>query len=181
MNEVIFGFTGVLIGALIPIFHIEFSKNKDSNRNAKYLAARIISTLEDYLHHCIDVVYDEGQEDHQGVTSPSVRIPSLIEFPQDIDWKSIDSKLMCDLLLLPSKAHKRNREIDFSWELANLPDNSEVINTRVKCYSEIGLEVIRLRDILCKKYGIELEKNKNWDAKNFLEEKRSKFSYLDDN
>lgn len=181
MNEVVFGFAGVLIGALIPIFYMEFSKNRDSKRKEKYLAVRIISALEDYLHHCLDVVYDEGQEDHQGVTTPSVRLPDLISYPVDIDWKSVNSKLMFDLLLLPSKAHKRNREISFSWDIANLPDNSEVINTRVKCYSEIGLEVIRLRDILCKKHGIELEKSKNWDAKTFLEEKRNKFSYLDDN
>lgn len=181
MNEVIFGFSGVLIGALIPILHLEFSKIRDSTKKANYLAARIISVLEDYLHHCIDVVYDEGQEDHQGITSPTVCLPELIDFPDDIDWKSIDPKLMFDLLLLPSKAHKRNREIEFSWEIANLPDNSEVINTRVKCYSEIGLEVIRLRDILCTKHGIKLEKNKNWDSKTFLEEKRSKFNYIDNN
>lgn len=163
MNEALIGFVGVIIGALTSWAQSWWLHKQDVNRNAQYLAIRVVNSLREYTYKCWLVAVDDGlyqgQPDSEGCLSPQAKDPGPIFYPDDIDWKSINPKLAYRLLSLPSKAESADRSISEAIEFCSgPPDYVEVFEERHMQYSLIGLEVISLEKELCKSFGLPQEK-----------------------
>jgi hypothetical protein len=181
MSEAIFGFIGVIVGALIPWIREWLREKKQRKEHAIYLAAQLICILDEYMEKCCDVVADDGTiygmpARSDGTYFPQVATPELI-YPKDIDWKSIEGNLMYDLLALPNNARKTDRYISNSADHASPPDHDELFEARWEGYANLGLKAISLTDALRATYKLPSENfeiNPNWNAKQFLEEKITK-------
>jgi hypothetical protein len=80
-------FLAVLVGtALVPSVRSYFSRRQA----ARYLAIRVVCTLDKYVYDCAMVASDMGQENYQGVTESQVSAPPTPSYPSDLDWHSID-------------------------------------------------------------------------------------------
>jgi len=76
------GFVGVLVGtALIPWIRGHFLRK----RAARYLAIRVVCTLDKYLEDCTDVAEDWGEENREGYSEARVSAPPTPSYPADLD------------------------------------------------------------------------------------------------
>ena len=153
MNEAIFGFLGVLIGACIPWVREEFNERRLRKRHAMYLAARVVCVLDEYVEKCVEVVADDGtimgqaavrDENGQESYEPQVPLPDAPDYPDDVDWKSINSNLMYRLLALPNTARETDRYISACSEHAFPPDYEDIFEARGTGYATLGLEALQL-------------------------------------
>jgi hypothetical protein len=180
------GIVGVLIGSIIPWLQSSFRESRIKRNDADYLAIRIVTILEKYILSCIDVVYDDGTSQGQpagndGCYEHQIETPAHIAFPDDINWRSIDSKLMFKLLSLPNLAHEADRSISFSLEFAGPPDYSEFFEERQKKYAQIGLYALDVESELRKKYKIPNRNHEHdWSPKDVFEKRIKEIEGLED-
>ncbi|MBM0105831.1 hypothetical protein JM946_13910 [Steroidobacter sp. S1-65] len=127
ISVALIGLGGVVVGAfLTPI--IEAVKAwYASRKHARYLAIRVVCILDQFIDACADVVADHGEEDEAGIYTYDP-LPDPPSFPDDVDWRSIDSKLMYEILSLPNKAESARRAI---WNCARVTGPP---------YDEVGTE-----------------------------------------
>lgn len=175
MTEAIFGLIGVLVGSGISWFQSHWTSRKESEKNARYLAIRVVCVLDKYMEDCADIVKDdglsEGQRSEEGCISPQVKIPTAPHYPDDIDWKSIDPDLMFALLSFPSEIENGNRMIDATEIISMVPDYQDWFDERRFYYCQFGLIAYKLSNELSEKYGIKKKKYNDWNpAKDFSNE-----------
>ena len=187
MNEAIFGFLGVLVGACIPWLREEFNERRLRKRHAMYLAARVVCVLDEYVEKCVEVVGDDGtvmgqaavrDENGQEYYEPQVPLPDSPDYPDDVDWKSINSNLMYRLLALPNTARKTDRYISACSEHAFPPDYEEIFEARGTGYAALGLEALQLAKELRETFKIQQESygkwNPDWNPGKYFETEISK-------
>lgn len=167
MTEAIFGLIGVFVGSGIAWFQSYWLDKRTANRNAKYLAIRIVCILDKYLEDCVSVVKDDGlsygQRTIEGYLEPQVKAPGPPVYPEDVDWKSIHHELMFQLLSLPSEVTDGERVIKAALEITGPPNFEEWFEERRFYYSQFGLMADKLSNDLCEKYGIRKKRYNDWD------------------
>ncbi|HLE12698.1 MAG: hypothetical protein A2504_16950 [Bdellovibrionales bacterium RIFOXYD12_FULL_39_22] len=174
--EAIVGIVGVIIGAGITWAQTLWMHKQEQNKNAKYLAIRVVNTLREYVYKCwlvsVDDGLNQGQRDSNDCLAPQAKDPGPIIYPEDIDWKSIDANLAYQLLSLPNKAESADRAILAAVEFCSgPPDYEEVFDERHIRYSLIGLGVLSLEKTLCKLFEIPQEQSlDDWDPANGFQE-----------
>lgn len=135
---------GVVLGAvLIWLGDIMKSRISRSN-NTRYLAIRLIPVLDQLFDFCSDVAHDDGTALGQpagGDGSYQTQTPTpALTLPEQVDWKSIDQKLLQKIMLLSSDLHLASRAVAAEAEDPNsFPDNGEVIAVRRYQYAKIAL------------------------------------------
>lgn len=158
MTEAIFGLLGVVLGSSISWFQSYWLNKRETKKNGRYLAIRIVCILDHYLEQCADVVKDNGlsfgQRTKEGYLGPQVKSPGPPVYPDDVDWKSIDHELMFQILSFPSEVEEGDRMIKATWNITSPPDFKEWFVERKFQYSRFGLMAYKLSDNLSKKYGI---------------------------
>ncbi|MFH6946664.1 hypothetical protein [Flavobacterium sp. FlaQc-50] len=185
MTKAIFGLIGVLIGSGISWFQTYWINKRTENRNAKYLAIRVVCILDKYLEDCADVIKDDGlsfgQRTPEGYLKPQVKVPPPPIFPDDVDWKSIDHELMYKILSFPSDIEAGDRIIDFTDNISSPPDFSEWFEERKFHYCQFGLNAYKLSEELTLKYNIKKKTYNDWNPVpdlvrelNIVTEKRQK-------
>lgn len=190
MNEAIFGFLGVLVGSFIPWIKEAWGEKRLRGQHAVYLAAQAVCVLDEYVQKCVDVVGDNGtvlgrpaerDENGQEYYVPQVMLPEPPAYPDDVDWKSIDSSLMYRLLALPNNARDTDRYIRACSEHASLPDHEELFEARCEGYAILGLEALALAKELRETYKIPNRNNNKWNLdckpENYLKDKRKEVEY----
>lgn len=175
MTEAIFGLVGVMVGSGISWLQSYWTSKKETDKNARYLAIRLVCILDKYMEDCANVVKDdglrEGQRSQDGCLFPQVKVPSIPDYPKDIDWKSIDHNLMFELLSFPSEIEDGNKIINAAEIFAVAPNYQEWFDERKFFYCQFGLMAYRLSKNLCEKYGIKMKKYNEWDpVKDFSNE-----------
>lgn len=65
---------------------------EELERHARYLAIRVVCSLDPFISQCCDVVQDTGTEDEDGNTSGQIGDP-VLSLPDDVDWKTIQPDL----------------------------------------------------------------------------------------
>ncbi|MRG45692.1 hypothetical protein GFS24_11235 [Chitinophaga sp. SYP-B3965] len=167
MTEAIFGLIGVLVGSGISWLQTYRTNKQSENKNAKYLAIRVVCILDKFVEDCSDVVKDNGllfgQRDSDGYLQPQVKSPGAPVFPGDVDWRSINHDLMYQLLSLPSEIEAADRIIKFSENIAVAPDFEDWFNERKFYYSQFGLTAYKLSEELCNKYNIKKKVYNDWN------------------
>lgn len=172
MNEAIYGLIGVIVGAAIPSFQTYWISKQTKEKNAQYLAIRLVCILDKFMEGCADVVNDDGlsfgQRTHEGLLEPQVKAPGAPVYPEDVDWKSIDHDLMYNILSLPSEVETGDRVISATTAFANPPDYEEWFDERRFWYSKYGLVAFGLSEKLSKRYNIRPKTYNDWNPKDEL-------------
>jgi hypothetical protein len=175
------GFAGAIVGGLIVVIGQHILSELLRGRSARYAAMRIVCTLGEFSGKCIDVAFDDGTSNGRpaGRTSagealyvPQVDLPKKIQFPDDIDWKSMDAKLMYGALKISNDALSAVRYIAFVEENFSGGDQWDIIEERRAKYAALGLQALRLTKSLCMKYKIPMgdkdDIDANWDPEQRL-------------
>lgn len=177
MTEAIFGQVGVFVGSGISWLQSYWTGKNERNKSARYAAIRIVCVLDKFLQDCTDVVNDdglnEGQRNSNGCLAPQINHPTTISYPEDVDWKSIDSEIMFKLLSFPSEIEDGNRLIQATEKFAEKPDYADWFNERKYYYCTFGLFALKLSNEISKKYGVKTKKYIYWDPEKDLNEKLS--------
>ena len=187
MNEVIFGFMGVLVGACIPWIREEFNERRLRKRYGMYLAARVVCVLDEYVEKCVDVVGDDGtimgqaafrHENGEEHYYPQVTLPEPPDYPADVDWKSINGDLMYRLLALPNNALNTDRGIQTAEYFASPPDYENFFEARYTGYATLGLQALQLAKELRRTYRIPPKNygkwNPDWNPEKHLQDVKRK-------
>lgn len=173
MTEAVFGLIGVLIGSGITWYQSYYTNKHSEIKNAKYLAIRVVCILDKFIEECAEVVNDDGlcmgQKNSEGCREAQVKHPSVLLFPDEVDWTSIDHELMYKLLSFSSDIVSASKIIDFTLEISGPPDFEEWYEERIFHYATFGLHAIDLADQLSKNYAIKKKTYNDWNPKNELE------------
>jgi len=111
----VIGLTVTVILALVGWISSVLKEWMDRRRKARYLAVRIVPIIDQFLNDCSACLGDDGllfgNADENGYTPPREKLPSTPDYPDDIDWLSIDHKIMYGLLLLPHQVKSATESI----------------------------------------------------------------------
>jgi hypothetical protein len=161
--SIIFGFVGVIVGSVIPWIKESLSDRSQRSRHANYLAVQIVCVLDEFIDTCFDVVCDDGTYMGQPAGAgpgnedqyiAQVALPVKIDYPTDLEWKSIHSDLMYRILILPNSLRTANRVIDWAAENSFMPENEDYFEARHEQYSNLGLEALALTETIRKTYKL---------------------------
>lgn len=165
-------FFSALVAAIIALAGQHLLNHFDRKKAARYLAIRTVCIFDKYLADCTEVVSDSGEPDQDGFTYPSVTLPHVPTFPDDVDWKSIDHPLMYDILSFPSDVVAANEAISHDWDMNyDPPDFSDNFEYRAKHYARLGLQAHALAKRLRTTYDIRDKVYDGWNPASYLEEK----------
>lgn len=160
MVTAIFSLLGVLLGAALGTLRDWLLRRAQKREEQIYLVTHVSCLLERFILGCVAVVSDdgyfEGQRDQNGCLAVQVPAPTFepSQF-KDIDWKSLPTGLMYQVLRLPSKIyHAESYIADTATYVASAPDYEEVFEARKEKYSELGLQAIKVLDELCALAGL---------------------------
>src|SRR5271166_4168214 len=104
MSQAITAFLGVVLGVSLTFLKDWLLEARKLKKDATYLSARIVCILDDFCNACSRFVDDNGLNEYgdapNGYLEPQVPQPELKPFPEDVNWMSIDSKVMYRILSL---------------------------------------------------------------------------------
>ena len=165
---------GVIVGAVVPWFRDAWN----NKRQARYLAIRIVCLLDEFLDECTNVVGDDGlcfgQRSADGRLEAQVSQPKGLPLPSDVDWRTIDHRLMYEILALPSRIERDNRSISYAAEHSVPPDNREFFEERQYRYACLGLSVAALTQRLRSTYRIPEQEAGEWNPVAYLAKEKVK-------
>lgn len=167
MLGAIFGLIGVLVGSGISWFRDYWTDKKANDKNARYLAIRVVCILDKFLEDYGYLVKERWgsfeEQTIQGYLSAHVESPGPPVFPADVDWKSIDHELMYNILAFASEVEAGDRIIKATEDVAQPPHFEDWFNERKFHYSRFGLIAYKLSKDLCVKYDIRQKDYKGYD------------------
>ena len=132
----------------------KYTRRSELTRDARYLAIRVVCSLDSFIDACLPYVYDKGAYRSDGAIDPTESAPILL-LPDNVDWRSINPDLMYRVLMLPNKIALADRAISFVAEvIAGPPDCDELFEERALQYSKIGLEALDVCGAMRKAYGM---------------------------
>jgi hypothetical protein len=147
MLEHFIGFLGVVVGAGIAWFREWWVEKRTRQRQASYLAIRVICILDKFIDECGDFGVDDGGDFGDRVPSPSSP-----KFPDDVDWKSIDPELAYRIIALPDEV---SQIASFLAGLSQVADDYEYSKERQLRFSRLGLKTHHTVENLRQTFGIE--------------------------
>jgi len=142
-----------------------------------------VCALEACAEDCAEVAEDSGEYIDSGSgeleREANVKAPELILFASDIDWKLFDANLAYRVLSLPAMMAKAKANIAFSFDqLSSPPDWEAGFEARIIEYSLIGLECIRLSNLIQLKYNLSRSVNDNKSTVERLTRARDKIKAI---
>ncbi|MGF9567143.1 hypothetical protein AAIH70_26935 [Neorhizobium sp. BT27B] len=147
---IITGF-GIVIGGAKDIF-TDWWKRR---RQVRYHAMLLAVTLDQLIDDCTAVAFDDGYPDTDGVQHPTAPNPK-IEWPSQLDWTLIPSKMMYRCLLLPGMVKSAEESASFIAENVSCPpDYDEYFEELQDRFSKIGLAAVTILDELKQSYDVE--------------------------
>ncbi|MEW8347809.1 MAG: hypothetical protein AB2687_05820 [Candidatus Thiodiazotropha taylori] len=176
MVEALIGLLGVIVGASITAVREHWVSAEATKKSAEYLAIRAVSVLDGFTEQCADVVGDDGLSHGQvgpdGCRVVQISTPSFSVEELDVDWKSIPSNLMYEILSLPNRVSAADQKISSVWEyVAGPPDYEELFEERQIQYGELGLKAASLSDELRRLYRIPARDYRDWSPVEFITER----------
>ena len=99
MNDVWIVLIGVGAGALLTVLTQPVTHWLTKKRRRRTLAPLVCPALDRFVADCQAAIDDEGKRP-RGNRLPSVPMPTVPEFPTEVDWTAIDPKLANRILSL---------------------------------------------------------------------------------
>jgi hypothetical protein len=171
MESAIFGLVGVVLGVLLSFAKEWWLQSRKTKKDADYLSIQIICMLDRYVAGCAEVAMDDGKPDKDGYCRAQVVVPRFEPDAAKVDWKSLPTNLMYEVLTLPSKIEAANNRVDGAFEFAATPpDFSEGFDERQLQYAKLGIEAAELSNKLRKLANFPIKSTEEWDALKNLKE-----------
>ncbi|AZO59675.1 hypothetical protein EJ078_10840 [Mesorhizobium sp. M1A.F.Ca.IN.022.06.1.1] len=140
---------------------------EERERHATYVAARVVCMLDPFVLRCVDVIHDQGEYVDDELI-PQVDAPGL-EFPADLDWKTLDAALMYRTLSLPNEIAVADSTIVAFAQHSGPPNWDEVWEERRYQYGRVGLCALDLAADLRRRYGLAPPDHSRWDPRDTLD------------
>ena len=180
MESAIFGLIGVVVGALLATAKDWWFDYRRRRKNLEYLSIRVVSIFDHFVAGCIEVCRDDGlahySRDEHGCKVPQVDTPKLELSAIDVDWKSLPSSLMYEILNFPTLVDNANSYISSIVEfVAGPPDYEEFFEGRAEKFSELGLRAMEISTNLRKLCNLPdpIENEEGWSRKELLNRYKS--------
>lgn len=134
---------GVILGAALiwigDIVKAWITKSK----NAHFLAIRLIPILDQFLDSCYANAFDDGTIQGQpagkdGTYETQELAPTLV-LPADVDWKSINKKLLHRIMFLCTDLYSANKSV-MAEEEEHCGDGGEFIAVRQYQYAKVAIK-----------------------------------------
>ena len=123
MNDVWIVLIGVGAGAVLTVLTQPVTHWLTKKRRRRTLALLVCPALERFIADCAAAIDDEGERP-RGNRLPSVPMPTVPEFPSEVDWTAIDPKLANRILSLRVAATRIDHELRYiAEELHDPPEN----------------------------------------------------------
>lgn len=144
------------------------AERRSREKEAQYLAIRVVCILDRFIEGCVAVVGDDGtrhgQLDADGIAWSQVRTPDLDFQLDDVNWKSLPPNLMYELLEFPNDIVFANSFINSIHEHGDgSPDYDDFFEERQFQYAEFGMRASKLVSELRKKYGMPARVFDTWN------------------
>ena len=157
---------------LTPLSWIKdwFLARKDQKRDAHYLAVQVVFCLEEYVEGCAEVAKDSGyivSLDYR--MEPKSERPSPPDYPDNINWKSIDSDLMTRILFFPREVRTVDSQIDHLFKNLLFIDHEFGFEERQLQYARLGLLAHGIIKDLRKDYDISNQNTRDWQPESFFQ------------
>jgi hypothetical protein len=149
MPEAYIGIVGVVIGVILTYVAEWWRSARDTQKNARYLAVRMVCILDEFVNMCAAKTGDE-LDDELRYSDPAPQ-PELASFPEDLDWTSIDHQLAYAILNLPNRINYTRKSLIFISNYAHEDGLLEEVHYK---YSILGLLGADITEQLRKKYDI---------------------------
>jgi hypothetical protein len=153
VSEVLAGFLGVIVGAFVPWLQSMFESWRSRKRDAQYLAIRVVCILDKFVEDCAAVATDDGIENDSGITEARTKTPE-VQYPQEVDWRSIDPTLMYSLLSFQNEVRAAEEGVAETWDWEEVPEFASYFRHRAEEYGWCGLKAASLSQELRKTYRI---------------------------
>ncbi len=175
MESAIFGLIGVVVGAVLATVKDWWFDNRRRKKDLEILSIHVVCLFDRFVAGCIEVISDDGlsygSPDKDGCKVPQVDHPTLDLMSIDVEWKSLPSQLMYEILSFPTLIEDANSYIDAVVEFeANPPDYEEFFYTRTEKFSELGLQAIKLTSVLRERSNLPevAENEEGWSRRKIL-------------
>lgn len=171
MNEAIAAFLGAVIGSGILLFRDWIASAFNARKRAKYLAIRVVTTLDRFTDQCAMIASDDGYlEGGKGEPRLTTAAPTPVIFPDDVDWRSIDHQLAYEILALGNKIYDAEQAINFAANFSTASDPERYIEERRYQYAKLGLEASRLGRNLRDTHDLHRQTFVEWNPEQKLEQ-----------
>lgn len=152
LAAVIGGISGIgaaFLTSIVMTKGVEKASLRVDKSNSMYLAVQVGSALKKYADACLSVAYDDGYYEAQRAGGdeciPTAQVhdlePSKIE---DIDWKSLPSKLMVDVLTFDDKQQAIRLALSDWHEYHDPPEHGKYFTDRQLHYAKLGIDAVEL-------------------------------------
>lgn len=167
------GVGGVLVGAGITWAQAAYERQKQRDLDARYLAIRVVCVLDAYIADCASVAADGGRMDYEhSQLIANVVAPEPPIYPEDVDWRCIDQRLMYGILSLPRDARFAAEYMTHVAENAGSPGD-EYFEARSVKYSTLGLRAATLTDSLRAAFNIPAAEHGEWNPAEVMRQELS--------
>jgi len=178
MESAIFGLVGVALGALLTVVKEWWFQIRKNQKDAEYLAIRVSCELERYVARCAQVVGDDGldhgQTDEHGYHAVQAEAPKFDPMSFMVEWKSLPTTLMYEILDFPFKADIADRAVSNTFNYAaDPPDYYEGFEERQFQYAALGIAASQLVNKLRKHGKLPSRTVGDWDPVRYMEEQKS--------
>ena len=179
MDKATYVLLGVVLAVLLNAVKEWWFQRGKSRKDLEYLAIRISCMLDTFVSGCSDVAADDGL--HQGQYGPDgcrdiqVTPPSFEPIGVDVEWKSLPTALMYEVLNFPNLVEAANHRISGVFEYAaSAPDYEDGFEERQLQYADLGLKASALSAKLRKTGGmppVDTPASEDWNPIQFMQEK----------
>lgn len=139
----VFGLVGVVLGSGLATLKDWWFSRRSDKRDERYLAVLVVGQLDRYVFACSEVVMDDGlcqgQPDEQGYRRSQVKPPKFSPEALAVEWRSISTELMYEILDLPYKAELAGHIIEDASKNSFPPDLEDYFEERQLQYANLGL------------------------------------------
>lgn len=181
------GLCGVWLGATLTSKREESREATRSQKEASYLAILVVTHLDRFVNGCARVVSDDGTSYGQpagkdGVYETTVEPPDFDPLSLDVEWKSLPSKLMYEILSLPYAIEMLNHRIEAAGEYDSPPDYADFFWERRHGYAYMGLKVSELACQVRQHAGLPnfTYNEGDWNREGYMREQKDRLEKLRD-
>lgn len=178
MDQATSSLLGIFLGIFLKSLYDYIMISKNNNSEATYAAIRILCVLDEFIEDCVKVSYDDGETDSEGIYHYRSDLPDIIDYPSDINWKSMDHNLVFEILNINNLILDSQNYLRVAIDHWIDPPYDDLGGERKYQYSSLGLIAINISEKLRKKYSIpeieKINKAEDWDIKEFLESTKTK-------
>lgn len=150
-------------------------------KEARFLAIRVVVTLEELVAACCDVVTDPTRRNENGEAINTVSIPD-VKLPHDGEYRCFPTTIMYEVMSMPNRLASIKKGANWMLGESSRPENSEYFIYRQVEISKFGLSALDQISALQAKYKIPMaEQAEHYNPRELFEEalgRGSKNAYL---